>query len=159
MKKLDADEQIFLVNRRSWVVMGWISGLLGLAVLLMAPFVRGTTPFHVFAALFLVPYGISRVLGARNVRQIVVSPEAIIFQPIGTEIRFSEIREINVPGWADRHDNPPGMMTSVDFKPAEDRSRFIPGVVLQGKRRGRLYLDGSESDRLFALLRRRLPSG
>lgn len=159
METTDSDIQIFPVKRRPWVVMGWCCGLLGLGVVLMAPFAEDVTPFHVLAGLFLVPFGISRVLGERYVRQIIVSTEGIRFLPIGTEIKFSEISEIHVPGWADRHDNPPGMIGSIDFRPTECRPRFIPGVVVQGRKFGKLYIDGSDSDHLFALLRRRLPSG
>ncbi len=151
-------EHVFPVRQRLVSLLGWSAISLGA----FTPLVVGLTtqnlsPGDLLTSLMAVLVGLFCIRAVWNVREIRVDNQRIRFLPIGTELSFSEIEKIEVPGWADRHDNPPNSIGRIAMDTNTNTSRLVPGAIAQWKNGCQIYTYGCDSDRLLSLLRQRIP--
>ena len=151
----DAVEEVFPVRRQ--LLHGIALCIIAVGILGgIASLFDGET-WTAGAALMCVGFGAYWRLAVRNVREIRVDQQAILFLPVGFELSFKDIESLEVPGWADRHDNPPNLHTQLVLKTRSTSWRLVPGAAAQVDRTCRLDIRGCETDRLFELVRSRVP--
>jgi len=129
-------------------------GVLGSAVplLLGQPY----EPKLFWSTLLLIGIAIFCIKSVRNVREIRIDTEGILFLPAGARLLFSEIEGMEIPSWMDRHDTPPRILGALRLKINHDGGRIVPGAFWHWKGLGDVYLYGCDSDAILVLLKERI---
>jgi hypothetical protein len=147
--------EAFEVRTRLVAALGWTCcalGILGLLVLLTEPSLK-----HSLLIAALIAQGWYLILVARNVREIIINHRSIRFLPVDVELEFSEVVRMHVPSWADRWDNPPGLLRILQMETNTERFRWVPGAIMQGKYTCRISVNVRDDKRLLSTLRTYLP--
>ena len=150
-----APTETLSVDRRWPRLLGWVFFGMAIPGLLTALF----DPSFALAlsALAALAFAWTFLQGARNVTEIVVTPDRIRFLPVGADLSFAEVTRMKVPSWADRWDTPHTALVSLELETTTDTLRWVPGAILQWNRGRRINIGGSEALHLLAALRRHLP--
>ena len=112
---------------------------------------------HFFVGAALIAWGWYLIRAARNVREIIINDRSIRFLPVDVELEFSEVVRLHVPSWADRWDNPPGLLRILQMETNTERFRWVPGAIMQGKYMCRISVNVGDDKRLLSTLRKYLP--
>lgn len=154
----DETEHIFPVRRRLVSALGWFMACSGaISLLVFGLWIQNLSHWEVLKSLIAVMIGVYLIRTVWNVSEIRVDDQRVRFLPVGTELLFSEIKQIEVPGWADRSDAPRNIIGSIVMVTKTNTTRLVPGAIVQWKNGCRIYTYGCDSDRLLSLLRQRLP--
>jgi len=149
------EDVVIVVSRRIRRILGWSLIFIGIAGAVV--FFSEGSPKLLFAAFVLLSLGVHCIISSRTVNKIVVGNSSIKFLPVGAELHFSEIERMFVPGWADRFDTPPSALATLTFETNTDKTRYVPGAILQWKNRCQINFHGGDGNKMLKALRRHIP--